>query len=114
MKGFITDDNNDLTLDKWGNIRIESGIEAYRQHIINEIRLQQYEYGYNLLRGINYLGYVLGDTANLSAWENQMIDTINAMPFVTRIVDWKTNVEGNTLLFRLVVDTDLGQIEIKG
>ena len=114
MKGFITDLNNDLTLDKWGDIRMEDGIEVYRQHIINEIRLQQYEYRYDPTRGINYLGYVLGQKGYLTAWEGQMLETINAMPFVKRIVDWKTNVVNNTLLFQLVVDTDLGEIEIKG
>lgn len=114
MKGFITDSNNDLTLDKWGDILFEEGIEVYRQHILNEIRLQQYEYRYDPTRGINYLGYILGQTGNLVAWESQVLDNINAMPFVKRIVEWKTNIVENTLLFQLVVDTDLGQIEIKG
>ena len=114
MKSFITDENNDLTLDKWGDIRVEEGIEAYRQHIINEIRLQQYEYPYNPNKGINYLGYVLGQTGNLVAWESQVLDAINEMPFVTRIIDWKTNIKDNVLLFQLVVDTDLGQIDIRG
>ena len=114
MIGFITDSDNDLTLNKWGDLRMESGIEAYRQHLINEIRLQQYEYPYNPNKGINYLGYILGQTGNLVAWESQVLDAVNAMPFVTKIVEWKTNIDGNNLLFQLVVDTDLGRIELKG
>lgn len=114
MKGFITDENNDLTLDKWGDIRMEEGIETYRQHIVNEIRLQQYEYPYDPNKGINYLGYVLGQKGNLIAWESQVLDMVNAMPFVKRIVEWKTNIVKNTLLFELVVDTDLGEINIRG
>lgn len=114
MIGFITDSNNDLTLDKWGDLRMESGIEAYRQHLVNEIRLQQYEYPYNPERGINYMGYILGQKGNLVAWEAQVLDAVNAMPFVTKIVEWKTNIDGNNLLFQLVVDTDLGRIELKG
>lgn len=114
MKSFITDENNDLTLDKFGDIRFEDGIEAYRQHIINEVRLQQYEYRYDPERGINYLGYILGQTGNLVAWESQVLDTINAMPFIRQVIEWKTNIVNNNLLFQLVVDTDLGRIEIKG
>lgn len=114
MKGFITDNNNDLTLDKWGNIRMEDGIEAYRQHIVNEIKLQQYEYPYNLNKGINYFGYILGQTGNLVAWESQVLDAINAMPFVKKIVGWETNIKNNNLLFELIVDTDLGEINIRG
>ena len=114
MIGFITDDNNDLMLDKWGDIRIESGIEAYRQHIVNELKLQQYEYRYDPNKGINYMGYILGQSGNLVAWEAQVLDAVNAMPFVKKIVEWKTNIDKNVLLFQLVVDTDLGQIEIKG
>lgn len=114
MKGFITDENNDLTLDKLGNVRFEEGIEAYRQNIINEIRLQQYEYSYDPNKGINYLGYILGQKGNLIAWESQVLDLVNNMPFVKRIVEWKTNIKDNKLLFQLIVDTDLGQINIRG
>lgn len=114
MKGFITDENNDLTLDKLGNVRFEEGIEAYRQNIINEIRLQQYEYSYDPNKGINYLGYILGQKGNLLAWESQVLDLVNNMPFVKRIVEWKTNIKDNKLLFQLIVDTDLGQINIRG
>ena len=114
MKGFITDSNNDLTFDKFGNLRFEEGIEVYRQQIVNEIRLQQYEYRYDPEKGVNYFGYILGKTGNLVAWESQVLDIINAMPFVKKIIEWKTNIVNNNLLFQLVVDTDLGRIEIKG
>lgn len=114
MKSFITDENNDLTLDKLGNIRMEDGIEAYRQHIINEIRLQQYEYPYDLTRGINWLGYVLGHTANITMWQSQFLGLISNIPFVKNIMDWKYNVNENNLQFNLVVDTDLGEIDIRG
>lgn len=114
MKSFITDENNDLTLDKWGNIRMEDGIEAYRQHIINEIRLQQYEYPYDLTRGINWLGYVLGHTVNITMWQSQFLSLISSMPFVKNITDWKYNINENNLQFNLVVNTDLGEINIRG
>lgn len=114
MIGFITDDNNDLTLDNLGNIKIESGLNVYRQNLVNDIRLQQFEYRYDPTKGINYLGYVLGKTGNLGAWEAQMLDLINSKPFVTRVVDWKVNIVENVLKFHLIVDTDLGQIEIRG
>lgn len=114
MIGFITDENNDLTLDKLGNIKMADGIEAYRQNLINEIKLQQFEYRYDPAQGINYLGYVLGKTGNLVAWEAQMLDLVNKKSFVQRIVDWKVNIVENVLLFQLVVETDLGQIEIRG
>lgn len=114
MLGFITDDNNDLMLDKWGDLRIESGIESYRQHLLNRCRLQQYEYPYDLTRGINYLGYILGDRPNLVMWESQILGIVNATPFVKSIVDWKYNIDGKNFLFSLTVDTDRGQIAIRG
>lgn len=114
MIGFITDSNNDLVLDKWGDIRMEDGLEAYRQDLVNEIRLQQYEYAYDPDRGINYLGYVFGENGSLVAWESQMLTLVNSKSFVKRIVDWRVNIENNTLLFNLVVETDLGEIEIRG
>lgn len=114
MIGFITDENNDFTLDKWGNILLDDGVDVYRQHIVNEVKLQQYEYAYDLTRGINWLGYVLGQTGNITVWQSQLLDLISSMPFVKSILDWKYNIRNNTLQFRLVVDTDLGQIDIRG
>lgn len=114
MISFITDSNNDLMLDQFGDIRIETGLEAYRQNLINNLRLQQYEYPYNLSNGLNYLGYILGDSVNFAMWESQLFDLIKSSTFVKSIVDWSYNVEKNVFLFNLVVNTDLGEIEIKG
>lgn len=114
MLGFITDDTNDLMLDSLGNIRMEDGIESYRQQIINQLRLQQYEYPYDLSQGLNYMGYILGDKVNFTAWESQLFALLGNMPFVKDIVDWAYNVDNNVFLFRLTVNTDLGEIEIKG
>ena len=114
MISFITDDNNDLMLDAIGNIKTDTGAEAYRQHLINRVRLQQYEYPYDLTRGINWLGYVLGNTVNLAVWQTQILDMVGSVSFVKSIVVWKYNIKDRTLQFKLVVDTDYGQIELKG
>lgn len=114
MKSFMTDDNNDLMLDSRGYLYIGVDAEAYRQIIVNRIKLQQYEYPYNLERGINWLGYVLGVQTNLNIWEAQILNLVNKISFVNKISDWKYDVKGNNLEFRLIVDTDSGVIDIKG
>lgn len=114
MYSIITDSNNDIMLDKVGEIRTADGAEAYRQHLINRIRLQQYEYPYDLTRGINWLGYLLGHNINIAIWEKQLLDLVSGVPFVKSIDDWRYNINENNLEFRLVVDTDFGQIELKG
>lgn len=114
MLGFITDENNDLMLDNIGNIKTDNGIDAYRQHLVNRIRLQQYEYPYELTRGINWTGYLLGQNMNVNMWESQFLGLINSIDFVKSIIDWRYNIVDNKFLFVLVVETDLGEIEIKG
>lgn len=114
MLSIITDENNDLQLDAVGNIKMDVGAEAYRQHLINRIRLQQYEYPYDLTRGINWLGYVLGHNVNLAIWESQLLELVNGISFVNEIVDWRYEIDNTNLQFKLVVDTDYGEIELKG
>ena len=114
MLGFITNDNNDFMLDDYGNIAMSDGIQAYEQHIKNELKLQQYEYSYKLTDGINYLGYVLGKAPNLQAWETQVLDLVKSMSFVEKIVDWGYDINGNNFQFSLTVSTDLGEITVKG
>lgn len=114
MKSFITDEFNDLSLDSHGNIAISDSLEAYEQVLKNVLRLQQYEYPYDLEKGINWLGYALGREANLQLWENQLLETVKSQSFVQRIKDWRYDVEDNNLVFLLVVETDAGEIIIKG
>lgn len=114
MFGFLTNDNNDFYLDSRGDMATSSGIGAYTQHLLNLLKVQKYEYPYDLSRGINYLGYLLTDKPNMQAWETEFLDTVNNVSFVKNIVDWGYNIDGNNFLFKLVVDTDLGRIEIKG
>lgn len=114
MKCFITDVDNDWKLDSLGNLMVADGIEAYRQNLSNRIRLQQYEYAYDLMRGINYFGYVFADGGNLKAWEAQVLELVSGLEYVKRIVSWAYNIDGNNLQFDLVVETDLGEIEVKG
>lgn len=114
MKCFITDIDNDWELDALGNLKVAEGIEAYRQNLSNRIKLQQFEYAYDLTRGINYFGYVFADGGNLKAWEAQVLDLVSNLDYVKRITRWAFNIDGNNLQFDLVVDTDLGEIEVKG
>lgn len=114
MIGFILNENNDLTLDSTADIQMGEGLVAYQQHLINILRTQQYENSYDVESGINYLGYVLGKGTNLGAWASQVQDAINATPFIQKITDWVYNVEDGNLKFALTVETDLGQITIKG
>lgn len=114
MLGFILDNNNDLTLDALGNIKMAEGIDAYEQHLVNRLRLQQFEYPYDVTRGINYMGYLLGKAPNIRAWESQVLQVAEEAEFVSRVDDWKYNIDGNNFQFGLTVTTDLGQITLRG
>lgn len=114
MKCFMTNSDNDWMIDALGNLMVGEGLDAYRQDMVNRIRLQQYEYAYDLGRGINYMGYVFADGGNLKAWEAQVLDLVSGLDYVKSIVKWAFNVNGDNLEFDLVVETDLGEIEVKG
>lgn len=114
MKSFINDAQNDLMLDTQGNIAVGEYLEAYEQVLKNVLRLQQYEYPYDLEKGINWLGYALGSKANLQLWESQLLNAVKSQSFVQKIKDWRYDVEGNNLVFLLIVETDAGEITIKG
>lgn len=114
MIGFILNEHNDFIIDSSGDIKMGEGLDAYQQHLKNILTTQQYENAYDIDSGINYLGYVLGRGTNIGAWASQVLDAVNATPFVQKIIDLVYNVEDGNLKFKLTVDTDLGQITIKG
>ena len=113
MIGFITDKDNDFMLDDFGNIKVSEGIDAYRQNLVNRIKLQQFEYPYDVLRGLNYMGYLF-QTYNVVAWESQLLELVNNTSFVKNIENWEYEVKEKNFMFTLVVNTDLGKIEIRG
>ena len=114
MKSVLSNIDNDFYLDSYGNIAVGEGIYAEEQVIKNILRLQQYEYSYDLSRGIDYLGNVLTDSPNLMAWQTQVLNTIKHLDFVNQITRWSYNVENKNLEFRLSVMTDSGEIDIRG
>ena len=114
MKSFATDINNDIYLDSYGEFAIVSGVDAEAQVIKNILRLQQYEYSYDLSRGIDYLGNVLTDSPNLTAWQSQVLNTVKGLSFVKQITKWVYEVQDKNLAFELSVKTDAGEINIKG
>ena len=114
MKSFLTNIDNDIYLDSYGNFTTAEGIDAEAQVLRNILRLQQYEYSYDLSRGIDYLGNVLTDAPNLIAWETQVLNTVKHLDFVNQITRWVYDVNNHNLEFRLSVKTDAGEIEIRG
>ena len=114
MKSLLTNIDNDIYLDSYGNFAIGEGVYAEEQVIRNILRVQQYEYSYDLSRGIDYLGNVLTDSPNLMAWQTQMLNTVKNLSFVSQITKWEYNVNDKNLEFILAVKTDNGEIEIRG
>ncbi len=123
MFSFLTDDNNDLYLnivDSVGDAVSGSVLvtgtdaEALRQVIVNRVRLQQGEYGYNLTRGVDYMGLLLSDTPLVRLWEKQVFDLIDEIDEITGVSYWNYGLEGNNFVFRLTVNSEYGTVEIKG
>ena len=123
MFSFLTNDNNDLYLtsaDSGGKASKSSvlvsadGAEALRQEIVNKVRLQRGEYGYNLNRGVDYMNLLLTDTPLIRIWEEQVLEIIRNMEDVKNIVYWNYGLKGNNFMFRLTIDSTYGRIEIKG
>lgn len=114
MKSFATDIDNDIYLDQYGELAIVDAADAEAQVIKNIMRLQQYEYSYDLLRGVDYMGSVLTDSPNLLAWQTQVLNIVKNLDFVNQITKWAYKVEDNKLAFELSVSTDNGEINIKG
>lgn len=123
MFSFLTDKNNDLYLDVVDStdkavdnsvLVTNDGADALRQVIVNRVRLQQGEYGYDLTRGIDYMGLLLTDTPNVRIWEKQVLDLIAEIPEITGIDYWNYGLDGNNFMFKLTVNSEYGIIEIKG
>ena len=123
MFSLLTNNENDLYLNitDTGGKAVSGSVlvtgtdsEALRQELVNRVRLQRGEYNYNLNRGIDYMGLLLTDTPLVRLWEEQVLDLVRNIPSITGIKYWNYGLEDNNFKFRLTVDSEYGEIEIKG
>lgn len=111
MRSILTDENNDLYLVNFG-LAIGEGQQATAQIINNVLKTQRGEVDYDTTRGIPYLETVLGDNPDVDLWSSYMVQALNNIEYVNRVISFVPEVNNNTLTFTSRVSTIYGDFNI--
>lgn len=112
MTTFSTDSSNDLHLDQNGQIAISSGRNAYGEIITAAIRTLVGELQLDIERGVPYLSTSFG--GNIAGWKASVRNIINRYDFVNSIESFNYTIDGNVLNYKIVIDTDDGEVTVEG
>lgn len=92
MKGFLTDDSNDIIIGNSGSITMVSGIESLAQTVKNVTRTQTGELQYDTARGIPFLETVFAPKCNLDIFKSELTKAVENLEEVTGIDSLTTEV----------------------
>lgn len=113
MRTLLSDENNDLYLVN-NDLAMGEGQQAVAQIVNNVLRTQLGELSTDTTRGIPYLETVLGDNPDVNLWSSYMVNAINSIEYVNRVVSFVPKVDGqtNTLSFMSRISTIYGDYNI--
>lgn len=115
MKTFLTDENNNLKIDSFGNLAIGEGIQAVVQLVQNAINTLKGEIQLNTTLGVPYFETVFNkQNPNISVWESYMVEEAEKVNGVIRVNRIQSKIKDNILTYEMEVLTDYGTTLIEG
>lgn len=114
MTGIALDDNNDIFLDKSGNLALCKDIEAVKTAVSCQTKTNYGEVILNTTAGIPYFETIFTAHPDIELWKAYMQETILKVPKVLSISYFETTIEKSVLHYAVVINTEYGTEVING
>lgn len=114
MKTFAVTTNNELVLDKSGNLSVVSELEAVSQACEQAIKSQLTEMIYAQRRGVPTFQSVWVGSPNLLQFDTYARAMLRSVPSVVEVLRLDTIAQNNTLNYNAEILTDIGTVAING
>ncbi len=111
---FSVNEDNDLFLDREGNISISFDLEAVQQNCEHVVKTRLGEVVINTQIGIPYFETVWNGVPNLIQFQAAVRTALLQVDGVLEIVSFDTSVIDDALTYRAVISTIYGQGVISG
>lgn len=105
--------NNDIYLGDDGNLQMFEDINAIENIARNVVRTFLGELPYNQQKGIPYLQTIFASRPLIPVWQSYMVDALQAIQGVTRVLNFNLTSEENMLSYNLTLQTIYGQTTIQ-
>ncbi|ATW57893.1 putative structural protein [Pseudomonas phage tabernarius] len=106
------DSNNDLYLPDGRNLVLLTGTEAVVQDVRCATLMRKGEDVYDVLSGVDYLGYIFTPQPSYDNARRSLISNIESSPDVLTVESLTMTVTENTLTYEAKIRTTYGQIAI--
>ena len=107
-KTLACDSNNDLYIDKYGNIAIVSGRQSVLECCAHAMKTISKECVFDQPRGIPYFEAVWSGSPNIQQFNFASIQALSAVADVVSVPDFTSVVSDNKVSYRAVIETIYG------
>lgn len=114
MKTIALNENNDIYIDKVGNLVISQNKEALGQVCLTAIRTIREELPLDTNAGIPYFQILYSSKSNLDLFRFYMQKTVLNIDNVSSIKSLKFVTNENQLTYNMIVKSDFGEVAING
>lgn len=112
MTGLATDKNtNDIIIEN-GGFSFLKDKEALAEAVKHNMLVNYGELVYNATAGIRFFDYVFADKIDLTAFKQNAIAEIEKIAEVKNVVAFDITVKDGALIYRAVINTVYGEVEI--
>lgn len=107
---------HDIYLDATGQLAMADGRESRAQILEATVLTKRGELFYDTRRGIPYFETLFSDPNRIIIWEKYMRDAVTELDFVKEIKSFDIEYvpSDHLLTYKLVVETDEGEVTIEG
>ena len=103
-------EDNDIYLDKDGNIAFASNAQAVGNVSRNAIRTQMGELQFNRYYGVPYFQTVFIDYSTIDIWKSYVEDILKDLEHIDSINDMSAEIKDSVLSYSIELETDFGEI----
>jgi len=105
---FGVDSNNDLYLDRFGNVALVRDLQATLEACEHAIKTVSAECIFDQPRGLPYFEAVWSGSPNIQQYNFSATNALLAVDNVVSVPDFQSDIAGNTFGYVAVIETTFG------
>lgn len=114
MKTFKSDDLNDLTLGRDGDLATANDIEAFAQSARQYMQARLGEMIHNMDEGIPFAAVLWGGTPSIAQFEAAGRVRLKQVPNAQAVVSFTARMVGDAVAYEAIIRTPWGEAHLNG
>lgn len=113
MQTIAINDNNDIYIDKSGNLAIKKDLEAMGDIFVNKTQTLKNELLYSD-KGIDYFNTIFSSPSYPDLFQNELTNQIENTESTISVDDFEGEIKDGTYKYKAKIQTEFGEVYLNG